>query len=116
MSSTHIQAGITKQCVYCGKPMPGHANQCPHCRETAPEVRLTPRTRTAPQSGGAQIRRGLLWMLLAAVIHYFAGGYSPMQVALPAMIPAAVTSYLTGLLFLSGAGLGIYGLYLRARA
>jgi hypothetical protein len=39
-----------------------------------------------------------------------------MPLSLPVAITPAVTSYLTGLLFLSGAGLGIYGLYLRARA
>jgi hypothetical protein len=62
------------------------------------------------------VRRGLLWMLVAVVIHYFSAGYSPMHLPMPTVITPAVTSYLTSLLFLSGAGLGIYGLYLRARA
>lgn len=113
MGSSQVQAGISKSCVFCGKAMPAHLAQCPHCREMAPEVRLSPRA--TQQSGAVQVRQGLLCMLLAVVIHYFAGGYSPMHLPIPATINPAITSYLTSLLFLSGAGLGIYGLYLRVR-
>ena len=114
MGTSPVQAGISKNCVYCGKAMPAHLAQCPHCREMAPEVRLSPRAMR--QSGRDQVRRGLLWMLLAVVIHYFSGGYSPMHLPVPTLINPALTSYLTILLFLSGAGLGVYGLYLRVRA
>jgi hypothetical protein len=60
------------------------------------------------------IRRGLLYMLLAGVIHYFAAGYS--GVALPVAVPSMVTHYLTPILFLCGLSLGLYGVYLRARS
>jgi hypothetical protein len=60
------------------------------------------------------IRRGLLYMLLAGVIHYFAAGYS--GVALPVAVPSMVTQYLTPILFLCGLSLGSYGVYLRARS
>ena len=114
MGSSPVPARISKSCVYCGKAMPAHLAQCPHCREMAPEVRLSPPA--TRQSGEVRVRRGLLWMLLAVVIHYFAGGYSPTHFPVPATINPTVTSYLTSLLFLSGAGLAIYGLYLRRRA
>jgi hypothetical protein len=60
------------------------------------------------------IRRGLLYMLLAGVIHYVAAGYS--GVALPVAIPSMVTQYLTPILLLCGLSLGLYGIYLRARS
>ena len=53
-------------------------------------------------------------MLLAALIHYFAGGYSTMNVPFP--INPVVTLYLSPLLFLGGLGLALYGLWLRNRA
>lgn len=52
-------------------------------------------------------------MLLAALIHYFAGGYSTMNVPFP--INPVVTLYLSPLLFLGGLGLALYGLWLRNR-
>jgi hypothetical protein len=64
--------------------------------------------------GRGKIRQGLLYMLLAAVIHYFAGGYSAMELPLP--IEQVVTFYLSPLLFLSGLGLVLYGFYLRRKA
>ncbi len=64
--------------------------------------------------GRGQIRRGLLCMLLAGIIHYFAGGYSRMELPFP--IQPVVTVYLSPLLFLSGLGLSLHGLYLRRKA
>jgi hypothetical protein len=52
-------------------------------------------------------------MLLAAVIHYFAGGYSPMELHLAIIQP--LTAYLSLFLFLSGLGLTLYGVYLKNR-
>ena len=46
-------------------------------------------------------------MLLAAVIHYFAGGYGAMN--LPYPINPLVTTYLSPLLFSGGLGLILYG-------
>ena len=86
-----------------------HLNRCPHCREDVPQVQLSARPRTG---GRLQIRRGLLYMLLAGVIQYFAGGYSNFTV--PVGISPMVTTYLAPAVFLSGLGLLIYGFYLRA--
>jgi hypothetical protein len=56
-------------------------------------------------------------MLLAGVIHYFAGGYgAPLQIPLPAPVLPFVTQYLTPLIFLGGLGLTLYGLFLRIRS
>ncbi len=105
-------AGVTRQCVFCGKHFAAHLNQCPFCREMVPQVRLSS---TSGSDGGRQIRRGLLYMLLAAVIHYFAAGYAaPLQLPLPIM--PILTQYLSPLLFLGGLGLTFYGLILRAKS
>src|SRR5215470_11002007 len=63
------QSLATRPCVYCGKQMLATLNRCPHCREEMPQVQLSHRVRTG---GRQQIRRGLLYMLLAGVIQYFA--------------------------------------------
>ena len=104
------QAGTSRQCPYCGMVLPKNSPQCPYCRETLPEIRIV---QVAPVVKRRQIRRGFLFMLLAAVIHYFAGGYSAMDLPFP--IAPVVTVYLSPLLFLGGLGLTLYGLYLRKR-
>ena len=90
--------------------MLAHLNRCPHCREDVPRVQLSSRPRVG---GKVQIRRGLLYMLLAGVIQYFAGGYSSFTV--PVGVPPLVTAYLAPVVFLSGLGLLLYGFYLRAK-
>jgi phage FluMu protein Com len=102
--------GTMRQCSYCGKLVARNRSQCPHCRETLSETGIA---RVAPATKRSQIRRGLLYMLLAAVIHYFAGGYSAIDLPFP-IIPA-VAVYLSSLLFLGGLGLTLYGFYLRIR-
>jgi len=109
-AGTPQEVGTTRQCPYCGKLLPRNRPQCPDCRETLPEIRIV---QVAPVAKRGQIRRGLLCMLLAAVVHYFAGGYSAMDLPFP--IDPVVTVYLSPLLFLSGLGLTLYGLYLRSR-
>ena len=104
------QVGSTRQCPYCGKLLPRNRPQCPHCRETLPETR---NVSVAPVAKRGQIRRGLLSMLLAAVIHYFAGGYSAMDLRFPIASVAGV--YLSPLLFVGGLGFTLYGFYLRIR-
>lgn len=104
-----------RQCAFCGKPIGAHVNQCPFCREIQPQM---PQMRLSSVSGGAggqKIRRGLLYMLLAGVIYYFAAGYAkPLEI--PVAIQPAVINYLTPLLFLSGLGLTLYGLILKAKS
>src|SRR5580693_890004 len=106
------QTLASRPCVFCGKSMLSHLTRCPHCREDVPQVRMpVARTRTA---GREQIRRALLYMLLAAVIQYFAGGYSGLTP--PVVISPVVTTYLAPAVFLSALGLLIYGFYLRAKS
>jgi hypothetical protein len=97
----------TRQCPFCGKRVFDGLTQCPFCREALSEVPVASR----PRNGGrGKIRQGLLYMLLAAVIRYFAGGHSAMELPFP--IAPVVTVYLSPLLFLSGLGLSLYGVYL----
>jgi len=102
----------TRRCVYCGKHMAAHLTQCPFCREAVPQVQLT---RRSGPSGRQQMRRGLLYMLLAAVIYYFAAGYAA-PLWLPIQILPVAVNYLLPLLFLAGLGLTLYGLYLRFKS
>src|SRR2546430_6601074 len=72
MSAIGHQTMQMRQCAFCGKRIAAHLNQCPFCREMQPlqpQVRLS---RTSGGAGGRQTRRGLLYMLLAGGIYYFA--------------------------------------------
>ena len=109
--SLQNQALATRPCVFCGKSMLAHLTRCPHCREDIPKVHLASRPRTG---GRLEIRRGLLYMLFAGVIQYFAAGYSPLT--LPISVPPLVTAYLAPVIFLSGLGLLFYGFYRRAKS
>ena len=101
-----------RQCAFCGKQIAAHVNQCPFCREMVPQVRLS---RSAGGAGRTQMRRGLLYMLLAGVIYYFAAGYAkPLEV--PLTIQPAVINYLSPLLFLGGLGLTVYGLLRKVKS
>jgi hypothetical protein len=109
--SLQNQALATRRCVFCGKSVLAHLTRCPHCREDVPKVQLSSRPRTG---GRLQIRRALLYMLLAGVIQYFAGGYSALTV--PVTVSPIITTYLAPVVFVSALGLLIYGFYLRARS
>jgi hypothetical protein len=114
MSAFGKQTTETRRCVFCGKSMAAHLRQCPFCREAVPQVQLS---RRSGPDGRRHVRRGLLYMLLGAVIHYFAGGYgNPLVVPLPAPVLPLVTQYFTPLLFLGGLGLVLYGLFLRVKS
>jgi hypothetical protein len=117
MSAMGRTTGETQRCAYCGKQMAAHLTQCPFCREAVPTVQVTRRSSSA-SDGHSQIRRGLLYMLLGAVIHYFAGGYGApiFQIPLPAPVMPLVTQYLTPLLFLGGLGFALYGLFLKIKS
>jgi hypothetical protein len=52
-------------------------------------------------------------MLIAATLSYFARGMSPWTIPLP--VPSLVTNLLLPLLFFSGLGLALYGIYGRFR-
>jgi len=105
-----------RECPFCGKNVSAALTQCVFCRET-----LSPLPRGAVFSssdnvpdGGSQIRRGMLYMLLAAVIGYFAGGYSAMQLPFP--LNPILTIYLSPMLFLGGLGLCAHGYYLHHKS
>src|SRR5258708_11372198 len=68
-----------------------------------PEV---PRPHRHGSDGRREIRRGLLYMLLAAGIYYFAGGDSAIK--LPVTIVPAVTPYPSPLLFFCGVGFSFF--------
>ena len=114
MSTLGKQTWDTRRCVFCGKQMAARLTQCPFCREAVPQVQLS---RRKGPDGRHQIRRGLLYMLLAGVIHYFAAGYgAPFRIPLPVPVLPLVTQVLTPLVFLGGLGLTLYGLFLRIRS
>ena len=104
----------TRQCPHCGKEVSALPKQCPYCREALGAVPQIRSDGIRSAAGAATLRNGLLCVLLAAVVHYFAGGYSAMH--LPYPIQPLVTIYLSPLLFLSGLGLCFFGLYLQRTA
>jgi hypothetical protein len=104
----------TRRCAFCGKHMAADLTQCPFCREAVTQVKLSRRTGS---NGRGQIRSGLLYMLLGAVIHYFASGYGdPIHLPFSPSVLSLITQYLTPVLFLGGLGLTAYGLILSARS
>jgi hypothetical protein len=116
-SSRQNPADVKRQCVYCGKVVTGLSPLCPYCREALPELKgagVAAPSAPAGSDGRREVRRGLLYMLLAAVLHFFAGGYSGLT--LPIAISPVVFQYLTPLLFLAGLGFALYGLILRMKS
>jgi hypothetical protein len=103
-----------RECPFCGKHVSDHLTQCIFCRETLPELRQTAAQTRGGDGGGAQVRRGLLAMLLAAVLGYFGGGYSALTLPFP--LDPILTTYLSPLLFLSGLGLCVHGYFLEHRS
>jgi hypothetical protein len=101
-----------KSCPFCGKPVSVRLERCPFCREAIPTVQVG--ARGSSGDGSANIRRGLLWALLAGVIYYFAGGHSGFK--LPLEVPGFVNMYLTPILFLGGAAMTLYGLFQKMRS
>ena len=112
MSASVKRVVETRRCAYCGKQIAVHLTQCPYCREAVPQVQLS---RRMGPNGRVQMRRGLLYMLLAAVIYYFAAGYAA-PLWLPVQILPMVVKYLLPLLFLAGLGLTLYGFFLRIKS
>lgn len=98
------------QCPYCGKPLAAETSTCPFCRMAMPEAHAR-LPHFHAMAGNVQIRHGLLYMLLAGVLYYFAAGYSTFQ--LPVSIAPLLTLWALPLLFLGGLGLAIYGVYCR---
>lgn len=100
-----------RECPFCGRYVAEQLTLCPFCREALPASAPARRPHLEAGVGGRQVRRGLVYMLLAAVIDYFAGGYSGLE--FPYSVIPIVTQYLLPLLFVSGMGLTLLGLYRR---
>ena len=100
----------TRQCPHCGKIIDSQLQQCPHCREAVgPQVDIR---RSREKKGGPEIRKGLLWILVASVLHYYLHGHDPF-VQIPLEIHPYVVEYFIPLLFLAGTGLVLMGIYKR---
>lgn len=99
----------SRQCPYCGKIVPEQATQCPFCREALMQAPVI----SSPhhEQGRRYMRRGILYMVMAGVAHYYLGGYSPEK--FPFTVIPEVTQYLIPLLFLLGFGLLVFGVYRR---
>jgi hypothetical protein len=96
-----------RQCIHCGKLIRRGLAQCPYCREAQTEVSVT----AQPIKTGSRgyLRLGLLLILLAGVVQYFAGGYSPIE--LPPEITSAAVTYAVPVLGVGGAVLILYSLF-----
>ncbi len=93
-----------RQCAFCGTFVDEDAKQCPDCREMIP-ARIKIQT---VRHGWAEIRRGLVLMLLATGAFYLASPQS--KLPLPFAIPQAVTTYLLPAVFVLGLGFAVYGI------
>lgn len=98
-----------RQCPFCGKAVGQAATHCSSCQAELPAIRQ--RGRTSNEASRRLIRRGMLWMLLAGVLYYFAAGYSAFE--FPVAIAPILTGWVLPLLFLAGLGLLTYGVYCR---
>jgi hypothetical protein len=104
-----------RECPFCGKNVSAALTQCVFCRETLPALPRTAKEDDHPVADGSpKVRRGMLFMLLAAVIGYFAGGYSALMLPFP--LNPVLTTYLSPMLFLGGLGLCIHGYYLQHKS
>ncbi len=99
----------SRQCPFCGKAVFEQATQCPFCREALMQVPVIASAHR--EQGRRYIRRGILYMVMAGVAHYYLGGYSPEK--FPFTVIPAVTQYLLPFLFFSGLGLLVFGVYRR---
>jgi hypothetical protein len=114
MTPSHGPAVASRPCAYCGKPVPARMNRCPYCREEVTEVRLSSPLAPVGGNGRREIRRGLMYMLLGAVLYYFVGGYSGLS--LPFTLSPWLITYLAPAVFLGGLGMCLYGFFLRMRS
>ena len=98
-----------RQCPYCGKYISDALTQCPLCREALDAVPHV--AGTGAEQGQRFIRRGVLYMVMAGVIHFLLGEYIPLQI--PFEVPSFVGNYLVPFLFLGGLGLTAFGVIRR---
>lgn len=99
----------SRQCPFCGKIVPEQATQCPFCREALMQVPVIPGH--SREQGRRYIRRGILYMVMGGLAHYYVGGYSLER--FPLTVIPEVTQYLIPFLLLLGLGLVGFGIYRR---
>jgi hypothetical protein len=92
------------QCTGCGKVLPDRDEPCPACgsRERVP---FRPVHR--PALGWAYVRKGLVYMALAAAFGYLMAHQDK------AVVSPVITHVLVPTLFLGGLGLALFGLLRR---
>ena len=120
LASNGLRARVAslRECPFCGASVSRALLQCSSCRETMPPAsaieQAISRPASVPKSQGSHLRQGLLCMLLAGVIRYFAGGYTAMS--LPFAVSSLVTIYFAPTLFLLGLGLIVRGFFSRSKS
>jgi hypothetical protein len=95
------------QCAYCGTFVSAGETRCPQCREAIPE-----KIELHPVDAGlawSQIRRGVLYMVLASVLMHFASPQRSLPLPVELHIPEAVTEYALPAFFLLGLGYTLLG-------
>src|SRR3954469_2769444 len=112
MSGPSNTSGDVRQCIHCGKLIRRGVRQCPYCREAQAEVNVT--SKPVPSGSGGNFRTGLLLILLAGVIQYFSGGYSPLE--LPSQFTSPALTYAVPALGIGGAAIVLYSIFLKIRA
>jgi hypothetical protein len=113
MKDDKSRSGEFRQCIHCGKLIRRGLSQCPYCREAQTEVNVTKMHASSVGSAG-NFRTGLLLVLLAGVIQYFSGGYSPPQ--LPPEFTSPALTYAVPLLAVGGAALILYAVFTKIRS
>lgn len=97
-----------RYCPFCGKPVPLEARDCRACG-AALRAYVPDRPASGVTPAAALMRRGALWMVLAAVLYYFASGRSPWTFPIP--FAPMLVDWVLPLLFLSGFALVGFGLF-----
>lgn len=99
-----------KQCSFCGEFAPENAAICPRCRE--PFTVVVAHGSLESVGAKAQMRRGVLYVILAATLYYvLSSGYLGFD--LPFNAIAILTGYLLPFLALCGAGLIVLSVFRR---
>ncbi len=101
----------SRQCPHCGKYVPDVLDQCPQCRETLPPAVHGHLDPEKARQGRHEIRKGLVWMLVAAVTRKYVVDYPPIVEQVPEEVLDLTQLYLVPFLFLLGAGLVVLGVY-----
>lgn len=100
-----------RQCPHCGAYVDDSLASCTNCREDI-SARAPSKTRD-PMAGRHQMRRGMMYTWLSAIILYFTGGYS--SLVIPFEVPPLLNEYVLPFMILAGLGLFLYGVILRIR-